>query len=145
MKGLRNILAAVALAGCNCATPNGIDDAGIDASDAGIDASDAGIDAPLVFPDVSIRAPLCGPITAIDCPIQSAATVTACASGEGAVFFDGAHCQQTPSLACGVERGAFGSFEECAVVCAETHCDASKIVYSPGGAMPDCTMSRCFW
>ena len=117
-------LAGLALSGCTCNTQTP-SDVGVDASDAGSDAPIA--DAPYVFPDVPVHAPLCGPITATSCPIQSAASVTACASGEGVVFFDGAHCQETPSLACGVERGAFGSFEECAVVCAAMHCDASKI------------------
>lgn len=117
-------LVALALTGCTCST-EAPSDVGVDAFDAGTDAPVQ--DSPFVFPDVPVRAPLCGTITATSCPIQSAATVSACASGEGAVFFDGAHCQETPSLACGVERGAFGSFEECAVVCAETYCDASKI------------------
>jgi hypothetical protein len=125
MKRLRSILAALALTGCTCTTPR-TDDVGIDTS-----APDAGVDAPIpdarfVLPDVPVHAPLCGPINATTCPIQSAATVSACASGEGAVFFDGAHCQETPSLACGAERGAFGSFEECAVVCAAMYCDASN-------------------
>ena len=151
MKSLPNILAALALVGCNCTTPPTAD-VGIDAyaPDVGLDAPipDSPIpDASFVLPDVPVRAPLCGPITATSCPVQSAATVTACASGEGAVFFDGAHCQETPSLACGVERGAFGSFEECAVVCAATHCDASKLFDSqdrplecetPFGASPVC-------
>jgi hypothetical protein len=138
MKHLRSILAALALTGCTCTAPR-TGDVGIDRSapDAGLDAPIP--DAPFVLPDVPVRAPLCGPINATTCPIQSAATVSACASGEGAVFFDGAHCQETPSLACGAERGAFGSFEECAVVCAAMYCDASKIVYSAGAGMPGCT------
>jgi hypothetical protein len=138
MKRLRSILAALALTGCTCTTPR-TDDVGIDTS-----APDAGVDAPIpdarfVLPDVPVHAPLCGPINATTCPVQSAATVTACASGEGTVFFDGAHCQETPSLACGSERGAFGSFEECAVVCAAMYCDASKIVFGGiGGEPPGC-------
>ena len=88
---------AAALTGCTCTTPP-MADVGGDASDAGLDAPIP--DAPYVSPDVSLHAPLCGPINAVSCPIQSVATVTACASGEGAVFFDGAHCQQTPSLDC---------------------------------------------
>jgi hypothetical protein len=138
MKHLRSILAALALTGCTCTAPR-TGDVGIDRSapDAGLDAPIP--DAPFVLPDVPVRAPLCGPINATTCPIQSAATVSACASGEGAVFFDGAHCQETPSLACGSERGAFGSFEECAVVCAAMYCDASKIVFGGiGGEPPGC-------
>jgi len=121
-----SLVATLAFAGCSCASTH-TTDVGIDAStpDAGLDASLT--DAFFAFPDVPVRAPLCGPITAVSCPIQSASTVSACASGEGAVFFDGVHCQETPSLGCGAERGAFGSFEECAVVCAETYCDASKL------------------
>ena len=132
MKSLPNILASLVVTGCTCSTRLEAD-VGIDAFDVGIDAPIQ--DAPFVLPDVPVRAPLCGPITATSCPVQSASTVTACASGEGAVFFDGAHCQETPSLACGGERGAFGSFEECAVVCAETHCDASKLFDSTGRSL----------
>ena len=134
-KALRDLAFGFALAGCTCATSPSAD-VGNDAFDAGVDAPIS--DAPFVFPDVPVRAPLCGPITATECPVQNAASVTACASGEGAVFFDGAHCQETPSLACGAERGAFASFEECVVVCAATYCDESKLSYSASPGSPGC-------
>jgi len=129
-----SLVATLAFAGCSCASTH-TTDVGIDAStpDAGLDASLT--DAYFTFPDVPLRAPLCGVITAVSCPVQSASTVTACPLGEGAVFFDGTHCQETPSLACGSERGAFTSFEECAVVCAEMYCDASKLFDSRGESM----------
>ncbi|MBN8609608.1 MAG: hypothetical protein J0L92_03435 [Deltaproteobacteria bacterium] len=86
--------------------------------------------------DAPVSAPVCGPIIATACPTQRQTDVSSCASGEGAVFFDGAHCQETMSAACGVERGAFRSFEECAVVCESSgQCDASKIAYiNPTGS-----------
>lgn len=81
--------------------------------------------------DAPITAPICGKIVATTCPTQTRENVSACPSGEGAVFFDGAHCQQAASASCGPERGAFRSFEECAVVCeAAGHCDASKLAYA---------------
>jgi hypothetical protein len=86
--------------------------------------------------DAPFVAPICGEITATTCPTQTPGTVSACPSGEGAVFFDGTHCQQAASASCGPERGAFRSLEECAVVCeAAGECDASKLVYAnPAGS-----------
>lgn len=120
-------------------------DAGFDAppEDARFDIGyefDGSADA-LLFADASVRPSLCGPALATGCPVQSAGSVSGCPSGEGAVFFDGVQCRESPAIDCGADPGAFRSFEECAVVCEGAgHCDASKIFFTPTEEMPGCAV-----
>jgi hypothetical protein len=125
-----------ALPACTCGEAPEADAAVRDDTPAAPDSRPEDIDA-YALPDAGsvsdapILAPICGEIVATTCPTQTRENVSACPSGEGAVFFDGTHCQQTASASCGPERGAFRSFEECAVVCeAAGQCDASKLAFT---------------
>jgi hypothetical protein len=83
--------------------------------------------------DGSIGAPLCGPVSATSCPAQTAERASRCGE-EGAVFFDGEQCQAAVREDCAGERGAFSSFEECAVVCERAgHCVDRKVDFGAAG------------
>jgi hypothetical protein len=145
---MTRLLGTCLLVACSSATP--MRDAGRDAGlDAGRDAAriDTGFDGARdawSAPDGSLTPDVVcgGPVTPGPCPVQDPEVASACGA-EGRVVFDGRYCNFARGPECGTERGAFGTFEACAISCeAAGYCNEGAMTTNRDPQWPTCEYVR---
>jgi hypothetical protein len=79
-------------------------------------------------------------VTPGPCPVQDPEVASACGA-EGRVVFDGRYCNFAAGPECGGERGAFATFEACAISCeAAGHCNEGVVRTNRGPQWPTCEL-----